>query len=88
MKKRNLNSHAGSILHNEYLLPLGMSVHTLAQVIDLQVDDVMDIIEGRRPMDFETAKRLSAQFSTSVGFWMNLPNVRNRIAAQVPSKRD
>jgi len=57
-----------------------MSARTLAQVIDLPLNDIVDIIEGRRAMDLETAKRLSAQFYTSVGFWMNLPNVGDRIA--------
>ena len=86
MKKKQHSSHAGRILQSEYLLPKKMSVHTLAQVIDLPVGDILEIIEGRRQMDFETAKRLSAQFDTSVGFWMNMPDVSERIAAQLPAK--
>ena len=66
------NSHAGELLVSEFMEPLGLTIATLAEA--LQVDDarLRDVIDGAVPMDAELDLRLARYFRMSEGFFLGL----------------
>ena len=64
--------HPGEILRDDFLLPMKISVYTLAQVIKVPRSRVNDIVLGRRNVSADTAFRLARYFGTTPDFWINL----------------
>lgn len=67
-----ISTHPGTILNEEYLLPLGLSASRLAADIAVPANRLTDIIRGRRSVTADTAIRLGRRFATTPQFWMNL----------------
>lgn len=64
--------HLGEVLREEYLMPLGMSPHALAQALKVPPSRVNDIVWERRGITVDTAMRLGRFFGGDVQTWMNL----------------
>lgn len=64
--------HAGQVLHDEFLQPLGISKYRLAKAIGVSAPRIGDIVAGRRGVSADTALRLARYFGTSADFWLNL----------------
>ena len=65
-------THAGEMLLEEFLIPLGLTQQDLANAIHVPYQRVNEIINRRRGITPSTALRLAKFFSTSPDFWMNL----------------
>ena len=63
--------HPGETLRED-LEALGMSASELARCIDVPVNRVTQILNGRRAVTGDTALRLGRFFGTSGEFWLNL----------------
>ena len=66
------NIHAGEVLLEEFLLPMGISQNGLARAIDVPPRRINEIVQSKRAMTADTALRLARYFGTSAGFWMGL----------------
>ncbi len=64
--------HPGEILLEEFLKPLGMTMHELALALRVPANRISQIVEGGRRVSPDTALRLSRYFGTGPGFWINL----------------
>lgn len=64
--------HPGEILREEFLEPLGLSAHALAQALRVPAPRVNDIVRERRTVTPDTALRLARHFGTTAQFWLNL----------------
>lgn len=64
--------HAGEILREEYLKPLGMSATALAKVLGVTPARINDIIRERRGISADTALRLARYFGGDAQTWLNL----------------
>ncbi len=64
--------HPGEILREDYLTPLGMSVHALASALHVPATRLHEIVKERRAISPDTALRLARYFDCSPQFWMNL----------------
>jgi addiction module HigA family antidote len=64
--------HAGEILREEYLIPLGMSANALAMALHVPAPRINDIVRERRAITPDTALRLARYFGTTAAFWLNL----------------
>ena len=64
--------HPGEVLREEFLVPLGLSAHALAQALRVPAPRVNDIVRERRSVTPDTALRLSRHLGTSAQFWLNL----------------
>jgi addiction module HigA family antidote len=64
--------HPGSILREEFLEPLALSVYALAGEIKTSRSRLNDIVLGRRAVTTDTALRLARYFGTSAEFWITL----------------
>lgn len=64
--------HAGEILLEEFLVPLGISQYRLAKDISVPPRRINEIVHGTRAISADTALRLARYFGTSERFWLNL----------------
>ena len=85
--------HPGEILHEEFLLPMGMTAHALAMALHVPAPRINDIVRQRRSITADTAMRLGRFFGMSAEFWMGLQadfdmaRVRDGIAADLAAIR-
>ena len=63
--------HPGETLRDD-LDALGMSAAELARRIEVPVNRITGILNGRRAVTGDTALRLGRFFGTSAEFWLNL----------------
>lgn len=70
--KKLKNIHPGEILHEEFLIPLGLSAYRLSKDIGIPQTRVSEIIKGNRRITADTALRLSKYFGNSAKFWLGL----------------
>jgi addiction module HigA family antidote len=73
--KKLPNIFPGEILKDEFLEPLHISAYQLAKSIDVPVNRITAIINGKRSITADTALRLSKFFGNSVEFWLGLQNM-------------
>ena len=64
--------HPGEIIKEEYLEPLGMSVHALAVALRVPALRINEVVRQKRGISIDTALRLARYFNTTAQFWMNL----------------
>jgi antitoxin HigA-1 len=64
--------HPGEILSEEFLKPMGLSMHRLALALRVPANRISQIVDGQRGISAETALRLARFFGNSAEFWMNL----------------
>lgn len=63
--------HAGEILLEEFLNPMGLTQRDLADAIDVPYQRVNELVNARRGVTPSTALRLAKFFGTTPGFWLN-----------------
>ncbi len=64
--------HAGEILLEEFLGPMGITQYRLAKDISVPPRRINEIVHGKRAISADTALRLARHFGTSERFWLNL----------------
>lgn len=62
----------GDILQNEFLQPMGISTHRLANAIGVTPNQVDGIVAGQCAVSVDTGLRLSRFFGTTDAFWTGL----------------
>ena len=70
--KHRKPTHPGEILLQEFLEPMGLSQVELARRMEVPVQRVNTLVNGKRDITAETAILLSRVLKTSPEFWMNL----------------
>ena len=73
--------HPGETLRED-LEALGMSAAELARKIEVPVNRITEILNGRRAVTGDTALRLGRFFGTSGEFWLNLQKLYELRRAQ------
>lgn len=68
--KKLPNIHPGTVLQEEFLLPMGISAYRLAKDIGIPQTRVSQVIKGERRVTADTALRLSKYFGNSAKFWL------------------
>jgi len=64
--------HAGEILREEFLQPLGLSINALARALHVPPNHVSGIVNERRGISAQMALRLARYFGTSPELWLGL----------------
>ena len=72
MAKKLKPVHAGEILREEFMKPLGLSMNRLALDLRVPVTRIAGIVHERRAITTDTALRLARYFKNTPVFWMNL----------------
>lgn len=65
-------THPGTILREQHLVPLGLTVTEAAQRLDVSRKTLSKILNGRGAIVSEMALRLSRAFGTTPELWLNL----------------
>ena len=64
--------HAGEILRDDFLEPLGISINRLSRDISVPPNRISEIVNGKRGITADTALRLERYFGIEAQFWLNL----------------
>jgi addiction module HigA family antidote len=80
--KNRIPSHPGEILLEEFLVPKKMSQVELARKMNVSVQRINTLINGKRDVSPETAILLARVLGTTPQFWMNLQMTRDLALAQ------
>ena len=64
-------THAGEILLEEFLRPLGITQVEFAEVIGVPIQRVNEIVKQKRGVTPDTALRFEAALGVSAQFWLN-----------------
>ena len=72
VKNKMRSVHPGEILREEYLAPMGMSVHALAHALRVPATRMHEIVKEHRSITPDTALRLARYFGTDAQSWLNL----------------
>ena len=72
--KKIVPIHAGEILLEEFIQPLGLSQNALAKALHVIPRCINEIVNGKRSITADTALRLAKFFGNSAEFWMDLQN--------------
>jgi addiction module HigA family antidote len=64
--------HPGEVLLEDFMKPLGLTQHRLAQDIGVTPIRISQIVRGKRSITVDTAMRLARYFGTSAGVWLRL----------------
>ena len=65
-------THPGSILKEDYLVPLSIKIKDMAEILGISRKTFSKIINERGSITPDMALRLSRAFDTSPYFWLNL----------------
>ena len=60
------------ILHEEFIVPLGLSANALALALGMTPTRINDIVRQRRGITGDTALRLARYLGTDAQSWLNL----------------
>jgi addiction module HigA family antidote len=82
LPKNRPPTHPGEVLLHEFLEPKGISQSALAEKLEIPVQRVNTLINGKRGMTPETALLLARFFETTPEFWMNLQTKHDLWRAQ------
>ena len=66
------NSHAGELLVQEFMEPLGLTAEALAASLGVSTARLEDVISGNRRVDADLDLRLGRYFRMSDGFFLRL----------------
>ncbi|HMO49387.1 MAG TPA: HigA family addiction module antitoxin [Rubrivivax sp.] len=88
--------HPGEVLREDYLEPLGLSVHALAMALGVPATRLHEIVKERRAVTADTAQRLAQYFGGDAGSWLALQAsydlktlpTRGEIARQVRPRKE
>ncbi|MFH1258723.1 MAG: HigA family addiction module antitoxin [Elusimicrobiota bacterium] len=80
--KNRIPVHPGEILLREFIEPLGISQIAIARKMEVSVQRINTLINGKRDMTAETALFLSKALNTTPEFWMNLQVARDLYLAE------
>lgn len=78
-----ITTHPGEVLSEEFLKPLGMTVHALALALRVPANRLGAIVKSERSVTPDTALRLARYFGTSAEFWINLQALHDLTKAKV-----
>lgn len=81
-KRKDVISHPGEILKDEFLDEMGISVYALSKAISVPRSRMNDIVLGRRSITADTAVRLGKFFGTDAQSWINLQSHYDVVMAE------
>ena len=77
--------HPGEILHEEFIVPLGLSANALALALGVTPTRINDIVRQRRGITGDTALRLARYLGTDAQYWLNLQSAYDLRRAELPA---
>lgn len=79
-------THPGEMLRDEFLVPMNISQHDLANAIHVPYKQIDELINQKRSVTPSTALRLAKFFGVSADFWLSLQIRWDLFKAQATEK--
>ena len=76
------NPHAGEMLWLDFMEPAGTTVAELAKALDISLEHLKAVIEGRQRMDADLDLRLGRYYGMSDGFFLRLQDGHELLEAK------
>ena len=70
MKRKITPISPGEMLEEEFLKPLGLTMHRLAEDVGVSPQRMCDVIAGKSPITEDEGLKLCQYFGLSVGWWL------------------
>jgi addiction module HigA family antidote len=70
--KNRIPTHPGEVLREEFLEPMEIPQTVLADKLNIPVQRINEIVNGKRGITAETAWLFAGAFGTTPEFWTNL----------------
>jgi len=67
-------THAGEILKEEFLVPLGITQSHLAKALHTSFRAINELVNEKRGITIEMSLKLAKYFGTSPQLWLNIQN--------------
>jgi addiction module HigA family antidote len=80
--------HPGTILREEFMVPLGLTAYALAKALHVPQTRLGEILAERRAVTADTALRLARHFGTTPAFWLNLQATHDLRVAEIEHGRE
>lgn len=81
--KHRTPTHPGQVLLQEFLAPMGLTQVELAKRMQVPIQRINTLINGKRDMTAETAILLSRALKTTPEFWLNLQHAVDLFTAEL-----
>ena len=62
----------GEVLLEDFMEPLSISINQLSRDLDVPLNRISEIVNGKRAITADTALRLQRYFKVEAQFWLNL----------------
>jgi addiction module HigA family antidote len=79
--------HFGEVLHEEFMVPLGISINALARDLNVAPNRISQIVDGASSITAEMVLRLSVFFGTTAQSWVNLQALYDLEVARLSKAR-
>ena len=74
--------HPGEVLLEDYIKPMGISVHALSLALHVPYSRLREIVDGKRGVSADTALRLERYYGSEAQGWLNLQTAYDLCVAQ------
>ena len=64
--------HPGEVLREDFIVPLGISIHALAKELGVPATRIHEVVKERRTVTADTAERLARYFGGDAASWLAL----------------
>ncbi len=81
-------AHAGEILTEEFLVPLGITQSALAKALHTSFRAVNELVNEKRGMTTEMALKLAKYFGTTPQLWLNIQNQYDLYKVSIKKKNE
>jgi addiction module HigA family antidote len=81
--------HPGEVLHEDFIVPTGISIHRIAMDLRVPANRIAEIVKGERAVSADTALRLARYLGTSPEFRLGLQSdydfekAKDQLAARI-----
>lgn len=88
-KKKIPPLHPREVLHEDFVVPTGISMHRLARDLRVPANRIAEIVKGQRAISADTALRLARYLGTSAELWLGLQSdyelekAKDQLAAKI-----
>ncbi len=81
-------THAGEVLKEEFLEPLGITQSHLAKALHTSFRAINELVNEKRGVTTEMALKLAKYFGTSPQLWLNLQNQFDLYKVSMKKKKE
>ena len=72
LPENRVSTHPGAILKEDFINPMGITICDAADAMGINRVELSEIVNGRRAIDIDSAKKIAKFSGTYAKFWLDL----------------